>query len=385
MKWIYPNHQLDAVATQLKSFEKIYIFGAGETGRLVQKFVSFLGIEIEFIDNNKKRTATVDGCNVISMEEYETCRNEKAHIIILAMERHSYLGLIKKLWRLGYIENKNFFFHDVFLKYYLNVFSSYFFEKVYINQISQMVTDYCSLRCRHCCMSIPYLKNHYIFTLKKLEEDADLLFKNIDYIQYWGPGGGEIFLFSQLGDFLDYVIRRYRNQIGEVLLISNGTVVPTDETLSMIAKHKLDVKISDYSLVPGWEDKRDKFVNKLRLFDIAYSERKMDYWIDMWGRKTNIQSHIIDKGASVRFDRCDNTCREFFDGRLYYCMHGRYANLSKECEEVEGLNFRNEHITKKMIMEYNFGFLHEGYYKICECCNGYFGINHNRIEVAEQI
>lgn len=385
MKWTHPNHQLDHIAAQLKPFEKIYIFGAGETGKSVYKSLLFLGLEIEFIDNDKKKASAVDGCNVISMDEYEKSRIEKEHIVVFAMRRYSYLELMKSFWRLGYLENRDFFYHDVFFKYYLNIVGSYFFEKIYINQISQMVTDYCSLRCRDCCMSIPYLKKHHVFTLEKLENDTDLLFKRVDYIQYWGPGGGEIFLFPQLGEFVDYVMRRYRKQIGEILLITNGTVIPTDETLSIIAKHQLEIKISDYSLVPGWKEKKDKFVNKLRRFGISYLERKMDHWIDMWGRNKNILPTIMDKRASEQFDRCDNTCREYFDGRLYYCMHGRYENLSKEQEEVEGLDFRDKDTTKKMIMEYNLGFLKNGYYEICGCCNGYFGINHNMIEVAEQI
>ena len=112
MKWTHPNHQFDHIAAQLQPFEKIYIFGAGETGKTVYKSLLFLVLEIEFIDNDKKKSSAAEGCSVISMEEFEKSRVEKEHIIVFAMMRDSYLdlNLIKSFWRLGYIENRDFFY-----------------------------------------------------------------------------------------------------------------------------------------------------------------------------------------------------------------------------------------------------------------------------------
>lgn len=387
MQWTNKGHQFDKIAEKLKSFQTIYIYGAGETGRNVAEMVSFLGTGICFVDRDKsKQLSGVNHNPVISPEEFDSkilCREDQ-FIIVFAVKRYDYLYMAKHLLGEGYRENIDFFFHDTFLAMYLNILSVYKFNKVYIEQMTQMVTTYCSLRCKECMMSIPYLKNKKHTPLERLKEDADLLFSKVDFIKNYGPGGGEIFLYPDLGQFITYIIENYSNQIGTILLITNATVLPDKTVMKVIADNGLRIKISSYETVEGWKEKRDMFVALCEESGVAYYEQKIDAWIDMgWNEKKDLTKHR----AQFMFDQCSMICRGFKDGTEHYCLHGLYTNTARSICGANGeeLNFMDNYTDKKTILEYNLGYSRKGYLEICSQCNGYFGINKNQICVAEQL
>lgn len=387
MKWTNKGHQYDAVAEELKSFQKVYIYGAGEIGKDVEKSIAFLGTEICFIDRDKKKQLTgVCHYSVISPEQFEIEKKESKRdfIVVFAVKRYHYIYLAKRLLGEGYKENIDFFFYDIFLAMYLGILAVYKFNKVYIEQLSQMVTTHCSLKCRECIMSIPYLKDKNHMPLKQLKQDADLLFSKVDFIKYYGPGGGEIFLYPELAQFLTYIVENYSQKIGTFLLITNATVLPEKKVMEVIAKNGLQIRISSYEGVEGWKEKRDKFVAVCEESGVEYYEQRVDLWLDMgW----NEQQNFIECRGQQMFEQCDMPCREFAKGIEYYCMQGHYANLvrSKYNTDKEELNFTEEETNKKIILEYNLGYSVKGYLEICAQCKGYFGINEQKIPVAEQI
>lgn len=382
MKWTNKGHQFDKEGEKLKNIRTIYIYGAGKNGQSVLEAVSFLNIEIYFVDQDEaKQGKLINDCLVVSPEIFEQ-RQRNSSIVVFAVSRYQYVCLMKELLGEGMEENVDFFFYDVFLEFYLGIISVYKFQKVYIEQLTQMVTTYCSLNCKNCMMSIPYLKEKAHIDLEKLKQDADLLFKKVDFIKYYGPGGGEIFLYPQLEEFLKYIIERYSKQIGTILLVTNATVLPNESLVKFIAKNNLEISISSYEAVCGWKEKRDRFVEVCKKNGIRYYEQKQDSWIDMgWNKKMEKQD------PRKLFRECNMPCREFADGIEYYCIHGRYAGKAGKisCAGEEGLDFTEEETDKKVILEYNVGFSKKGYLGICGNCNGYFGINSQKIPVAEQL
>lgn len=387
MKWTNKGHQFDKMAEKLKSFRRIYIYGAGEIGKNVADRVSYLGVEIRFVDRDKnKQSAAINHYPVISPEEFVHEKNAygDSFIVVFAVARYHYFYLSKYLLGDGYIENIDFFFYDIFLAVYLNILSVYKFNKVYIEQISQMVTTHCSLKCRDCIISIPYQKEKKHISLEQLKQDADLLFSKVDFVNYYGPGGGEIFLYPDLAQFLGYVVDNYLKQIGTVLLITNATVLPDEKVMKVIAENNLKIRISIYENFDGWKEKRDKFIALCDKYSIKYSEDKVDEWIDMgW----NEQRALTILRAQTMFEQCDATCKGFADGVEHYCLQGQYANMARSISDENGetLNFRDLSTDKKVILEYNLGYSEKGYLGICGQCNGYFEINQKRIPVAEQL
>lgn len=145
MKWTNPGHQFDAIGSDLKNFQNIYIYGASDIGKYILKCVTFLKVEISFIDKNlEKQQKGVEGYQVYSPEEFkEKCaEHDDGFIVVFTVNRSNYLNLAKEFIRDGYRENVDFFFYDVFEKFYLNILSVYKFNKIFVEQLSLMVTTY---------------------------------------------------------------------------------------------------------------------------------------------------------------------------------------------------------------------------------------------------
>lgn len=384
MQWTNPGHQFDAIGNDLKNFKNIYIYGASDIGKNILKLVTFLEVEISFIDKDlEKQQKGVEGYQVYSPEEFkEKCvEHDDGFIVVFTVNRSNYLNLAKEFIRKGYRENVDFFFYDVFEKFYLNILSVYKFNKIFVEQLSLMVTTYCTLKCKDCIISMPYQKEKRHVPLSELKKDVELFFSKVDFVRYFGPGGGEIFLYPNLDQFLEYVLSRFSKQIGEVLLISNATVLPNEKVLRVIKKYNLAIRISNYENVRGWLEKRKKFVSLCEDNGVAFREQKEEYWLDMgWNSEK--------KNAKLTyqlFEQCEMPCREFSNGIEYYCLHGHFAEMAKGIHEDQGLDFTKEETDKKMILEYNMGYLKKGFLNSCIRCNGYFGVNNKRIPVAEQL
>lgn len=68
--------------------------------------------------------------------------------------------------------------------------------------------------------------------------------------------GGEPFLYKQTPDIVEYISSRYSDKIGTFRMVTNGTIVPSDEVLERIARCKIEIKIDDYrDQVPRFNDK----------------------------------------------------------------------------------------------------------------------------------
>lgn len=277
MQWTNPGHQFDAIGNDLKNFKNIYIYGASDIGKNILKLVTFLEVEISFIDKDlEKQQKGVEGYQVYSPEEFkEKCvEHDDGFIVVFTVNRSNYLNLAKEFIRKGYRENVDFFFYDVFEKFYLNILSVYKFNKIFVEQLSLMVTTYCTLKCKDCIISMPYQKEKRHVPLSELKKDVELFFSKVDFVRYFGPGGGEIFLYPNLDQFLEYVLSRFSKQIGEVLLISNATVLPNEKVLRVIKKYNLAIRISNYENVRGWSEKRKKFVSLCEDNGVAFREQK---------------------------------------------------------------------------------------------------------------
>ena len=72
--------------------------------------------------------------------------------------------------------------------------------------------------------------------LEKIKEDIDILFKKVDFISTLHLVGGEPFLYPNHKEVFEYIGENYRDKIDNVLITSNGTLVPKPEVLDIIKK-----------------------------------------------------------------------------------------------------------------------------------------------------
>jgi polysaccharide pyruvyl transferase WcaK-like protein/organic radical activating enzyme len=138
----------------------------------------------------------------------------------------------------------------------------------------------CSLKCEKCGEFNPWLaKKGKSFSIgsQKLSGDIFRFAKSVGMINILHIAGGEPFIHGDLFLLLDYVSNIYN--IKRIEVVSNGTIVPDEATLSLLAslKEKIIVLVSDYG-ASGIE--QGKFINILKERGINHHVNKDMIWKD---------------------------------------------------------------------------------------------------------
>lgn len=110
-----------------------------------------------------------------------------------------------------------------------------------------IITFRCSLKCKLCCVYAPYYRDAEDYSADELKKTVDMFFKVIDFCDVFNIQGGEPLLHRELPEIIDHVME-YRGQMRQVLLTTNGTLLPSKELLETLAKYRdcLKVNISNY-------------------------------------------------------------------------------------------------------------------------------------------
>lgn len=71
--------------------------------------------------------------------------------------------------------------------------------------------------------------------------------KKSDLINEFVLIGWEPFLYKKLPDIIEYIGKKYRNQINIFSITTNGTITPKRDVLEMCKKYHVLIRISNYS------------------------------------------------------------------------------------------------------------------------------------------
>ena len=108
-----------------------------------------------------------------------------------------------------------------------------------------VVTTRCSLRCKYCANLIQYYREPYDLEPVVLKSSIAKLMRCCDYVAKVRLIGGEPFLYKDLAEILEFLMRY--PQIGSIEIPTNGTVPIRDEQLLSILKQgRGHVYVSDY-------------------------------------------------------------------------------------------------------------------------------------------
>lgn len=312
------------------------------------------------------------------------------YIIILTEENSWKVQQIRhKFHLLGLREGVDFFSAESFNQTFLPLFSYYGYGKCYVDFLDHVPNYTCTMRCKDCSACLPYL-NKKNPSVEQLKEEIDLLFSKVDYLYTYDCTGGELFIISErYVQVLEYLLEKYSDRVGELLITTNATVIPSENMLAFLVKNKekIRVNISNYSSVPGWQEKFELFKNVMVARGISCNLINASYWIDLGFTTTN----IIGSEGYMRqyYDMCGTICKAYIDGKFAYCAHGYNASLAFYSEEdisEELLDLSDEKVTKPVILEFFAGYQKNGYLKICRHCNtSNMLLNTRKIPVAVQL
>lgn len=383
MRWKNKGHEYDEVYDRIAEKKGFWLFGCGDYGRqFLQSFQDEVSV-IGYIDNNpEKQKEPINGKTCMGLDQVSLKEDEG---IILAISQYDRAGAIELLYKYGYRQDIHFFLIEEFISvYYL-----YRYDKVYFLNISFLPSTACNLKCRHCLNFNPFAKQFYVREWGALKEDVDLFFSHVDYVMQFHVSGGEPMLYQHMADLIAYIDSNYGDRIGTIRTATNGTVVPSDETLEKLSKCAVEVVVDDYrSAVPQYGEQFDTLIRKLEEYRIRYYINKVASWVDLAPERTDY-SMLTEEELIRHRSGCGQTWQELRDGKLYSCNYAAYAAVAgiaggQDAEECYDLRTYTGD-KKKELVEFRLGYTEKGYTNFCKKCRGFTAHDTDAVEPAVQM
>lgn len=253
------------------------------------------------------------------------------------------------------------------------------------------ITHRCNLRCKLCGAYSPYYSPTPHWTYDYLVKSIERYFEIVDYVGKLTLSGGEPLLHPQLAELLEFV-SSYVDRIGVLEIITNGSVVPNEQTLlNLKAFNKVSVIVDNYG--PNLSSKVDGIGSALTNYEIKHLVRKYygedtyyNGWIDMSDlskrNRTDVENEKIYKQCifSDKFQRF-----LIVDGKIYICA------VCRRCDSLDLINDPNDSIdlfddilSIEQKKEQIKNFFNRKFFASCKYCNG-FCDNYERFKPAEQM
>ena len=149
MKWKNKGHENDEIGLSFKN-KRIVIYGANAYGKDVYNKICFLKSIEGFVDKNEElQRAGVCGLPVYSIKEFAE-KDSDRYIVLIAVPGYNGMTIHSQLMHLGYELGHNCFIADIFINYYLPIFSLYSEDNLFFPSISFLLTTRCNLNCIGC-------------------------------------------------------------------------------------------------------------------------------------------------------------------------------------------------------------------------------------------
>jgi organic radical activating enzyme len=187
------------------------------------------------------------------------------------------------LWRRGKLlhpKNRNTIIHDFVLK---EIEAFYQKNEFNLPQIQFAVTTRCTLKCKDCNFFLPYFnktKNQKDLSFSDFKRQLANLTRIIHTVYRFQFLGGEPLLCREFPLILAEAAEN--NKIPKIEIVTNGTVLPSTELLSIVTefRHKVCFHVSDYSVNESLKPflKHDKLFPLLKENDIKYQMSTDMHW-----------------------------------------------------------------------------------------------------------
>ena len=234
-----------------------------------------------------------------------------------------------------------------------------------LSRVTLLHSNICSLRCRHCCDMIPQVQKPYYIPAEEVIENLRLLLSGVELCVAADLTDGEGLLYKELDKLLDYVLNE--DKIETVLLISNGTVIPSEAILQRMRHPKFWLQISRYK---ESEKKLPSLCKILDEYGVQYTVEKELVWKDF---RLNPVQKRDERREYLRYEFlrcCNKLCsKAYISRRLYGCMPAfRMNNLNYYTSDRDYVTIEKED-TPDQIWEKVYRLSMVDYIEACDYCN----------------
>ena len=249
-----------------KYISELVVYGFGKVAHdNIDFFKSSFNIAY-IVDSDKEK------CNCefkgISVKHVDDVKDDLKNYKIVIMTANRNAALVgEDLEKFGLQSGKDFCSMEQFLtEWFWN-----YKKKVCLMEVHSTITSRCTLKCKHCNMFMPYYKEHVDYTAKDILEDLELLFRHVDYIVAYEILGGEPLINGELADMIRQIGDRYGNRIGNIGIITNGTLLPDEQLIEISKKYNVKYDFSDYTDIVDYKKRFDAAVKIVSDAGLRYS------------------------------------------------------------------------------------------------------------------
>lgn len=392
MKWNHKGNEFSTKYNEIKekyAHKEIFIYGAGMIGgRIADAIHTLTDWQILGFFDRDINKVSFKNKSVKHWEDIRECVCGRDALIIIGLPDELGNRVRAQLVKECGVKEEQCITYAQFVRYELPIVAMYRYNKIFLDTVSMIMTEACTLKCEKCAIMLPYFKEHRNPSLEKLKAEADALFERIDFVGNFTVTGGEPLLRRELPDLLRYVGENYRNKIGSFKIISNGMIEPWNELLAVMREYDIAVDISDYTIgVPEIKEDVESTLKRYKDEGIQTYFLSSATWVD-FGFDT-VENQYSEDQLIKFFDYCHTRCRGYVDGKIRYCINAFFAARAKGEVEDENnafdiLNMESTEENKRALVEFDMGYSDAGYLKMCQHCNGTVEINTHYIEVGVQ-
>ncbi len=385
MKWENIGHEFDQIGNQFKG-KRLVLFDVAEESYEFCNKVYAIKPELiaAVVIDDVKSVRKICGAPTISKLEFSMMNIEEYIVILCCSHKSNYRAQAhKQATNLGYSDGINMFYYDTFMYYYLPIYLLYASDILYFKTTCMVITTKCNLNCKCCLNYTSYNQNKRHYPLDEMKENINLYFAKVDKVDRFMLSGGETMLYPQLVELLDYIYSKFSDRILNFTVVTNGTIIPSDELLECLKRNRIRVELDDYRRTIPEKSMVDEISE---LFDdngVKYETIRVPYWIDMDPVEKDEKCNLVKKA---------NTCNVPFScilsGRLYTCVFNSFAMeagiISRENACEDSLDLK-EIENRYVLLEAQLGYSKRGFYSFCASCPGHEWMNSHDVLPAQQL
>ena len=221
-----------------------------------------------------------------------------------------------------------------------------------------VITECCTLKCRDCSNLMQYYNHPENLNIEEQIRALRRLLKSVRVAQLKILGGEPFVCQKNLITLLEFLGREATDRVDEIVIITNGTLIPSDETLKVIKETpKTKVLFSDYGEVSS---KLKEFSEICSKNGIESQVVETEYWWDFGDLK--LRDEKASK-AQRRYDACYSRkhCNTLFRGKFYLCprqAHGVHLGLIPD-SSTENIDILQDGFDDPLV-------LHDAIYRLIE-------------------
>ena len=391
MKWTNKGHEFDDIGYLLKDKKQVFLYGMGDVGAETFNFLNnikkWINWEIHLVDNDRQKQINgYKGNKILSPEKFFNMKKDEYFVIICASEKVT--EEIKSIICKNLDSDIVCFESLYFINNYLSIYFSYMHDMVFFSFYIMLISSICNLNCRDCLNFNPYIKNHYNPNFNELKMDIDTFFSVINLVYYFQITGGEPLLSKNLIPVLKYINDNYSDRIVRLELVTNGTVMPSDELCQFLSENNIYVYLDDYRCaVPEKTERYYAVYGKLSKYKVKFFDNNVDKWMRMY-IPSHENKYISEKDLIRKFVKCNVPWSTLQSQKISSCNYAMYADKAGLCKADESeyydLSSYNKEKQRELI-EFRLKYIEKGYNEFCKKCLGWKFINDNWCEPAVQI